>query len=207
MHLYRSIVVDRLRERFERRNDIGIGFIYCNYKQRDAQTLVNLVASLWAQLVHNRTALSHDAKELHATHVKTGTRPSLSNILNILQSEIGRLSKVYIIVDALDECHQDWTRDLITELRKLLPAVNLLVTSRPHDIIASMFKGASQLEVEANVEDVRAYVLGRISRSNQLSQHVATNPYLRDEILKGVVASARNMYVLRPHSQQGFMIH
>jgi hypothetical protein len=38
-------VVENLRERLKKNDiDVGIACIYCNYKEKDAQTLTNLIA-------------------------------------------------------------------------------------------------------------------------------------------------------------------
>jgi hypothetical protein len=188
---HRSIVVDNLRQRGL---DVGVAVMYCNYKEKDAQTLENLMASLWRQLVLGRS-MSIEAKDLYKKHDERRTRPSVGEIMKVLRSEIGGYpkSKVFIVVDALDECREDVRQGLVTQLEALRPSVQLMVTSRPH--IPSEFSSA-ELEVRATDDDLRDYVDARIrDRDRLLAKHLEGREELRNDIRKRVVENADGMYV------------
>jgi hypothetical protein len=74
-------------------------------------------------------------------------------------------SKVFIVVDALDESTEDHgTRaKLLTALRTLPGMVNLMFTSRDLLSIARQFQGTKCLHILAHGEDLRKYVQGRIA--------------------------------------------
>lgn len=187
-------MVDNLRERLK--NDIGVGIacIYCDYKERDAQTLINLVAGLWAQLVRNSGSLSTEVRDLYSTHVCQNSSPTLDEVSKILQAEITRYSKIFVVIDALDEYPEGDRSTLLKRLRELRPAINLMVTSRYLDAIANDFKGSPQLEISANVEDVQAYIVGRISGEKRLSRFVSKDAALGEKIVKTVAGKAKKMY-------------
>jgi hypothetical protein len=186
--------MDNLRERL--RNDIGVGIacIYCNYKEKDAQTLTNLVAGLWAQLVRNSSSLPTEVRDLYSTHVRRNTAPTLDEVQKILQTEIARYSKVFVVIDALDEYPEGDRPTLLKRLRELRPTINLMVTSRYLDAIANDFEGSPQLEIGANVEDVRVYIVGRISSEKRLSRFVSKDPALGENIVNTVAGKAKKMY-------------
>src|SRR6266496_4310829 len=46
-----SIIVDNLRTRYKDDNNIGIAYIYCNFRSHDEQRLEGLFASLLKQLI------------------------------------------------------------------------------------------------------------------------------------------------------------
>jgi hypothetical protein len=192
----RSIVVHYLRKQFG--NDAGIAAIYCNYKDITAQTPVNLIASLWMQLVQGRP-LSDKVKNLYKTHADRNTRPSLGEISEVLRSEVDGYSEsnVFIIVDALDECPEDNAirGTLLRELRALQPAIHLMVTSRPNVTIEPDLPWSMQVEVLASDGDVRRYVDARISRDRQLARHLRGRSTLQEEVCKTVVSNAQGMYV------------
>lgn len=192
--MFRSIVVDNLRERLKNDITVGIACIYCNYKERDAQTLTNLVAGLWAQLVRNNGSLPTEVRDLYSTHVRQNTPPTLNEVQKILQSEIARYSKIFVVIDALDEYPEGDRSTLLKKLRELRPTINLLVTSRYLDAIANEFVGSPQLEIGANVEDVRAYIVGRISGEKRLSRFVSRDPALGENIVNTVAGKAKKMY-------------
>jgi hypothetical protein len=189
--------VNQLYEQFKDEGKVGVACIYCNYKEKDAQTPVNLIASLWMQLVEDHGSLSADVKGLYGKYVERGTRPPLSEVSRVLQSEITKYSKVFVVLDALDECSEsDGTRQLfLTEIRKLMPNISLLVTSRHIANIELEFQKAACLEISANDEDVRSYLKSRIEGQPQLARHIEKDTTLQDAILHTIVKKANGMYV------------
>jgi hypothetical protein len=194
-HAVRSIVVDHLRKQFG--NETGIAAIYCNYKDIEVQTPANLFASLWMQLVESHP-ISDDVKMLHKKHIDRSTRPSLSEILQVLRSEIDDYSgsKVFIIVDALDECPEDnkIRGTILTELQALQSTVHLMVTSRPH-VTVELDPPCLIVDIRASDGDVLHYVDGRISCDQQLARHLKRRAALREDLRKTVVHNAQGMYV------------
>ena len=148
------------------------------------------------QLIQNRTSTSTDAEDLYKSHVDKGTHPTRDEVLKALQSELSRYSKVFVIVDALDEfpAGDQYQVTLLKVLQALQPVVNLMVTSRFVDNIEREFKGMPKLEISASPKDVQTYVVNRISHSDRLSRHVSKDTTLREEIIKTVVGNAQKMY-------------
>jgi hypothetical protein len=106
-----------------------------------------------------------------------------------LTSEIGTYSKVFIIVDALDECPEGGTREsLLKELRALTLAVALLVTSRDIPSIAQHFHDARRLDISANNQDVQEYVRSRIGQATRRPVKE-----LQERVVTTVTEKARGM--------------
>jgi hypothetical protein len=160
----RAIVVNNLQRQYKD-SDIAVTHIYCNYKEQAVQTVSNLVSSLLKQMVQGRSALSDNLKSFYRHHQDQDTYPTLDEFLEALGSEIGIYSKVFIVVDALDECTEDYgTRaNLLRVLRTLPGTVNLMFTSRDLSSIARQFRGTKRLDIQAHGEDLRKYVRGRIA--------------------------------------------
>jgi hypothetical protein len=192
----RSIVVDQLREQFKDKVGVAIACMYCNYKDKDVQTLANLIGSLWTQLIRDRASISTDAEDLYKSHIDRGTRPTLDEVFEVLKSEISRYSKVFVVVDALDElpAEDQLQANLLIRLQALQPVVNLMVTSRFVDNIERKFRGMPKLEISASPKDLQTYAVNRISHSDRLSRHVSKDTALREEIIKTVVGNAQKMY-------------
>src|SRR5277367_1670749 len=100
---FRSIIIDHLESAFKDQSDVGIAYIYCNYKE-EAQTSVHLVGSLLHQLVQRHSNPSNEIHSLYKSHFSKRTHPTLSEYSTLLQSECRSFSKVVIVIDALDEC-------------------------------------------------------------------------------------------------------
>jgi hypothetical protein len=176
----------------------GLAYVYCNYKELRNQTATNLIASLLQQLVQQQLNLSDAVIALYEKHINKRTRPSLVEYSNLLQSVVHDFSKVFIIIDALDEyIEEDGTRDhFLTEIRRLQPDIHLLVTSRWLPDIEHELKGLIRLEIRASDEDVTKYVKARIENGTRLKRYVNDDPTLLDAIIDTVVKNSQGMYVL-----------
>jgi Cdc6-like AAA superfamily ATPase len=162
-----GIAVDHLRNTAQS-NDIGVSFLYCNYKTQVDQSASNLLCALLKQLLISRPDIAAPVIQMYDNHSKLASRPSVDEICNILLSICSNYSAVYIIVDALDECSDEQgARSLLIE--KLLELqsrvdVRLLCTSRFIPEVTNHFESKLQLEVRASSEDVRRFLVGQVSR-------------------------------------------
>jgi hypothetical protein len=106
-------------------------------------------------------------------------------------------SRVFIIVDALDECQiSDGCRQrLLSDLFNLQEkcGANLFTTSRPISSIEKEFEGSPTLEIRASEEDVRRYLEGHMFR---LPGFVARGLELQEEIKTNIVNAIDGMYVV-----------
>src|ERR1700722_14718144 len=185
----RSIVVNHLQTLSEENESVATTCIYCNYKEQAEQTVPNLVASLLRQIVQGRRAISDDVKSLFERHHRQSTRPTLDQLTDVLILEIRMRSKVFIVVDALDECREDdATRALLLQVLRSFPLqVNLMVTSRDLPSIGRDFEGAKRLHIRAKDDDMRIYIEGRIALGPRHLKH------LQEAIANKIVENARGM--------------
>lgn len=139
--------------------------------------------------------LSEDVKSLYNQHSRERTRPSLPEYIRLLQAHIQRFSRVFIVVDALDECSEDnGVRDLfLAQLRYLLPNIRLLVTSRDITSLGHAFEDATRLEIRANEDDMRTYLQVRIEEQALLRSHIKDDPSLKDTIINTIINKANGM--------------
>jgi hypothetical protein len=191
-----SVVVEELLMRFENDGNIGIAYLYCNYRQQHEQNLEDLFASLLKQFVQEQPFIPDSVKTLYDRHKDKRTRPSLGEILGVLQTVAAAYSRVFIIVDALDECQiSDGCRQRfllgLVNLQATCRA-NLFATSRPISSIEKEFEGNSKLEIRASNEDVRRYLEGHMFR---LPGFVSQSLELQEEIKTDIVNAVDGMYV------------
>jgi len=172
-------------------------YIYCNYKQQIEQSVLNLITSLLKQLVQDHVVTYQRVKDIYKRHKKTGTRLILDDALSMLRLETEKYSKVFIVVDALDECSEvDGTRGrILAALRALTSTVNLLVTSRDLSSIAADFQETRHLEIYARDDDIRKYIESRVPGESRLAKHVDGHPMLLEEIVNRIVENVQGMYV------------
>ncbi|KAJ7187146.1 hypothetical protein C8R46DRAFT_981437, partial [Mycena filopes] len=189
-----SMVVDHLNTKFQAK-DIGVASIYINHKETDIQTPSNLLSGLWRQLIFGRQ-ISPEVRKLHKHHLEKATRPSLNEILGILRAEISHFSKVYIVVDAVDEYPEGTRHILLDHLMTIGWMVNLMITSRPHINPHPTLPNIQIMEVRANDVDIQTYVVAQIKSSPRLSKHILARPNLRDEIISKISSTADGMFLL-----------
>jgi Cdc6-like AAA superfamily ATPase len=191
-----SIVVDDLCKRFQGNTSIGIAYIYCNFKRQIEQTLENLLASLLKQIAQGRPSLPESIKLLHDQFKPRNIRPSVNDLSKALQSMAAEYSRVFILIDALDECQvNSGCRDnILLQISNLQMkcGVNFFTTSRIIPDITERFKGDLILEIRASNQDVQRYLKGHI---NELPRFVQRNPDLQQEISSEIVKAIDGMYV------------
>ncbi|KAL9568767.1 hypothetical protein ACKAV7_007081 [Fusarium commune] len=194
-----SIVVDFLYSKYGHDAEIGITYIYCNSHRQHEQRISDLLASMLKQLTQCRSSIPESVRSLYDQHKSKRTRPSLDQILAILQSAVAMYSRVFIIVDALDECgFSDGCRAMfISELLNLqkMYGANIFATSRRIPEIINRFKGSlsREIEIRASPDDVARYVEGHIG---QLPSCVQQNRQLQEEIIAGISKSVDGMFLL-----------
>ena len=181
---------------------MGVIPIYCEYNLKESQAPKDLLASCWRELSNSLDALAAGPKALYAMHTRHHTKPTMDEIISILQAEFCRYSAVFIVIDALDECPEDRkVRTILTKQLQLIltsneTQVRILVTSR---FTNDIFPNASEIEIRATDTDLRRFVCQRIedglSDDDQISQHVQKKEAYKDELVEKIVKRADKLYV------------
>ncbi|KAL6406243.1 hypothetical protein AUP68_10413 [Ilyonectria robusta] len=192
-----SIVVDSLNSKFGNDSEIGIAYIYCNFRRQHEQKIDDLLASVLKQLTQCRSSLPESLKNLYDQHKTKRTRPSPDEISGLLQSVAAMYSRVFIIVDALDECRaSDGCRTrFLSELFNLQTrhGTNIFATSRFIPEIMDRFETSLSIEIHASPDDVARYLEGHVG---QLPSFVQQDRQLQEEITTGISEAVDGMYVL-----------
>ncbi|KAJ6545367.1 hypothetical protein B0H19DRAFT_861021, partial [Mycena capillaripes] len=190
-----SMVVDHLSAEYADRN-VGVACIYLTHKEADTQTPVSLLSGLWRQLVIGQD-VGISAKRLYRQHHEKGTTPSLGESSEVLTSIIEHYSRVFIVVDAVDEYPELQRRILLQYLTAIQPVVKLMITSRPHISFDSLaLSNVEILHVSAKTEDIREYVNTQIDLFPRLSKHIQRQSELRGEIHAAITDAADGMFLL-----------
>ena len=191
-----SIVVDDLFNRFQGDITVRIAYLYCNFRRQNEQKAEDLLAGLLKQLARDQLSLPDSLKSLYEKHKGERTRPSFDEISSTLQSVAALCSRVFVIIDALDECRvtEACRTRFLLEIFNLQAkcGANVFATSRFIPEITEKFEGSISLEIRASEQDVRRYVDGHISH---LSSFVGRDPDLREEIKTKIAKAVDGMYV------------
>lgn len=136
---------------------------------------------------------------LFAVHKKSQTRPSLEEISNALKSAISLYSRVFIVVDALDECRAtDGCRTgFLKQISKLQKStkVNFFATSRSKDDILNFFDKPLSMEIRATDRDIETFLNARMPLIDADLLDDSVEETIRSEIKKASAGMYDHSYV------------
>jgi hypothetical protein len=163
-----AIIIEYLWKRFCGDTNTGIIFLYCNFRREYEQKPADLLSSLLKQLVQEQSPVPKTVRTLYKRYKDKRTRPSLDEISKVLHSVVAGYSRIFILIDALDE-YQGFDRSRKKFLAEIFDLqaktrANLFITSRFIPEILNEFGGKSiWLEIRARNKDMERYIDGHIS--------------------------------------------
>ena len=146
-----SVAIDNLRMEMAGQ-DTAIFIMYCKHDRPDTHSVDKLAMTMLQQLIQLKACqIPPDLEELLERHYYINeTRPSLDEVLKVINAHLPAFSAAFVLVDGLDEIMDEEARErIITFLLKLEGTPRLMFTSRPIDLIEKMFLSAvSESEIE-----------------------------------------------------------
>lgn len=172
----------------------GLAYVYFNYKEGELQTAENMTGSLLKQLVMCHGDIHPELLADFRRHTNKSGQPSLSELCRLLVSEIRRFAKVFIFVDALDECSQTGTMvSFGGVLSTLRHQAHILITSRLSAPTDGQIGSDSELEIAATDADIKSYLENRMQTENRLSRLLRPDASLQDMVIKQIIQNADGM--------------
>jgi hypothetical protein len=171
-----STAIEDIRMNSEQDADTAFAFFYFSFSDERKQSDSDLLRSLVAQLGWREPGLSMlrqaygDAKR---------SVPGPDELEKILLASIRSCSKVYLLVDALDECPEDHDtrQSVLARIERLTqdaPNLRVLATSRELDRIRKSMEAliAEPLRVTTRAvdDDIQLYLAKEISRDRSLCE-------------------------------------
>ena len=164
----RSLVIDEL-ENMAKTKNIGIAYVYLDYKNQEYQSIRNIVASLLKQLTIRAENSTEVLYSLYRQYYDYDVGLGVSEILEGIALLTSRLSSTFIILDALDEFHEDQRLELLGIVKQILDngaLVKFFATSRPHlRGIQEFFEKSPSISISADMEDLRNYMTRKVERT------------------------------------------
>ncbi|KAF3289933.1 hypothetical protein TWF970_003676 [Orbilia oligospora] len=189
-----STVINDLLDKRSNDPSIGIAFIYFDFKGSAALEVEDLFSDLLKQLGDTRAgSLPKHFKKLFDDHKNSG-RPPLREIIDALCAVVKTYSRVFIVLDALDEYQNQKERSVF--LGKLFDmnedhGINIYATSRRIHDIQNRFKklgACKECEIRASTEDVKRYLEIRIDEvgNSSAKEHKETIKQMISERAQGM---------------------
>ncbi|OCL02067.1 purine and uridine phosphorylase [Glonium stellatum] len=178
-----SIAIEHLRLA-QTDQGTAVAFLYCNYGKKDEQTAEKLFASLLRQLASHLRSTPESLQALYTSCKKKKTRPSLVEIVDMIIYVSSIYSRVFLVVDALDE-----TSDELQEKTR----ASIMVTCRPLAILENKFAEDDQLDIRASTTDVESYLDNQLEKLSICTRLRAKE---QREILKKLYEILRKVHEL-----------
>ncbi|KAL7910736.1 hypothetical protein GGI35DRAFT_478150 [Trichoderma velutinum] len=192
-----AAVINNLYTTYKDNAKIGISYLYCDYRKQSEQRVEDLLTNLLKQLTQGCATIPDCIQKLYTESKMKLNRPPLNELSEAMRSVCLLYSKVFIIVDALDECRvADGCRKyFLSEIFKLQGGTNtnFFATARNIPDILEAFKQSASLEISARDEDVQKYLAHNMER---LPPFVSRNLELQAEIKSTISRVAGGMFLI-----------
>lgn len=195
-----ATVIHHLTTAYNNNANIGIAYIYCDCQNKGQQNINDLFASFLKQLTRRcLPSLPESVQSLYDACCAASRTHLLEEILSTLRLVFAEFTKVFILVDALDECESlsGYQRKFLTELLALQKThgVKLFVTSRQIPEISDKFKNSISMEIRASREDVKSFVGSQILEIG-LNSWIENDIGLQEKIKSKIADVVHGMFLL-----------
>lgn len=196
-----SLVIDSLTETYK---SVPTIYFYCNYEELERQTTTSIIGALLKQLSNRCPNLDSYTESIFDSN----------NLLNIRTSEtafgatLSRFEKVFVVVDALDECSQEERNSMVTFLTRQVRLkrcqMKVFLTSRPENDLHQLLKGTHHHQINANdtAKDIGPFVEASVQRLIKdkalLGGNVGVD--LAKELVDKISTQSDGMYVPEPRT-------
>jgi hypothetical protein len=200
-HYFSSLVVDHLSTTFAGEN-VFVAFLYCDYRDREQQSAVNLIGGLLKQALVSAKKAPEEIIGSLSKVKKERKSLELSDTCQALSLTLQTFDRVYLCIDALDECDEGHRGCFIDCIQELVTAdiinsqpIKLFFTARPQikDYIVTRPSISSlnplSMTLEANSGDIATYVTDKLEKDTR----VKMEDEFKRTIVAEIVASSEGM--------------
>jgi Cdc6-like AAA superfamily ATPase len=153
-------------------------YFFFDFGDHKKQNTENMIRTLICQLYQQEDRVRQDLEDAFLTNQSGSQQPTLDTLKRVLNSMLGEIENIIIVLDALDEsCTK---RDLLAWIRSILTskptAIRLLITSRREQDIESVLERLTDPNTTVDIqndlvdEDIRSYVRAYVQRSEGFSR-------------------------------------
>ena len=190
-----SLVIDRLCDQPDD-VPVSVACLYYDYLAQNEQSITNMVGAILKQLVGGG-GIPKDIREAYQKAKKEldGRGLLRADLIRMLKIAIASRPRVFICIDALDECLPRNLPGLLESLRDILresPTTRIFLTGRPHvrEAIQRYFTGAVMIPISPNTDDVRNYLQMKLDWDEEPE---AMDDILRADIVKTILDKVSDM--------------
>lgn len=188
--LLSSTSMEHLKEIFGGMQDVAIVCAFIRYTEQLSTR--DIFAGLLSQLIDEHPCACNHMERVYVQSKKLEFREQ--DLLKALREVVMLLSKVFILIDGLDEASDTVKNALLHALPSI--GANVLITSRPLDLFAHYVPLALRVSIEACTEDIDLFVDDLIEHNARLQAIVRGQPALISKLKARVRESSRGMFLV-----------
>jgi len=180
-----SLVIDTLCDE-PCEEEIAIAMFYCDFRDKEEQTTINVMGAILKQLLVRGEVLEHVQKAFQKAKKEVGGRGlRLPDMVQMLKQAVATLPKVFICIDALDECLPKNLLELLGSIKDILgesPRMRIFVTGRPQveAEIIRVFTSVT-IPISPKAHDIKRYLEKKLEMD---TEQYAMSDCLRADILR-----------------------
>ncbi|KAF8333766.1 ankyrin repeat-containing domain protein [Amanita rubescens] len=191
-----STIIEDIKAIVQAQPETGLAYFYFDINDKSKQTSRSLISSLVLNLTAKSNNLSMD--KLYNKHDKLSL-PTRDELLTLLLELLQGFRETYVVIDALDECDDDYHKLFDTVIKVIhkwqLPHFHLLVTSRREkDIISNMEELVpTELHLSAGLvgSDIISYINLAIENDGRLKRW---SPEIQQVMKNSLIGGANGMF-------------
>jgi hypothetical protein len=168
---------------------VGVAYFYMTYDNKN-QSAFNVVKALLTQLLYQSKSLPDALVQLYETR----REPRDDFVQKLFKETLRLFFKVFIVLDALDECDSRERNKLTHYLQGLLEkekGVHICYTTRPELQDALISNHCETIAIDARKDDVRAFLEEQIQLNDP--RH-ALSELDRTKIITKIISESQNLF-------------
>ncbi|CAG7935168.1 unnamed protein product [Penicillium nalgiovense] len=192
-----SAAIERVRSHVIGKSGVGLVYFYFDFHEEQKQSVEGLLLSVIVQLVYQQEKLPVQFRSLCDDFKERRGKLRGEKLLKALHATIEQFRRVYLILDALDECgEQQGVMSLIANLVRSHAGFSILATSRDTTEISRSALGQVSTNViymsldNVNI-DIRTYVVNSLSRDPKLRERPS---HVKAEIEAALTSGSHGMF-------------
>ena len=175
--------------------NIGLAYIYCDYRDQTQQTTQNIYGTILKQLLRALPSIPEELTEILLKSHREKIPPELGQLRDILRITSKFFDQIYICLDALDECeHVD---QLLSSLKQIPSSIRLFSTGRKHvkSIVQRYFEDTQTILIEAKESDIRILIQEKVNEDRMKDPEIM-DAKLEQDIIEKISALSMGMLVV-----------
>lgn len=175
--------------------NVGLAYVYCDYRDQIQQTTKSIIGAILKQLLRQIPSIPKEIAAFLEKHCNETEPFELSQALEALHTACKSFSRIFICLDALDEC-QDMHK-LLDSLEQVPSTVHLFSTGREHvqHIVRQHFEHSQTIHIEAKESDIRILIEETINEDRKKDPSLM-NETLEHDITQKISTLSKGMFVI-----------